>query len=167
MKRFNATPEQKERAARRRESFKAIAHQIAEMSEDQRAALAQTCPVVTIEGRALSVHNQCLVALQNPAATIVGGFRQWLKAGRCVAKGSVGLMIWCPTGNKNETETSSAAPSVGALVVSGHNFDAPEKGARPGFIMGTVFDVSQTVELTANAPAENPENAPQLSFVLA
>lgn len=45
------------------------------MTPEQRATLAASCPVMTIEGRYLSGFNQCMLALQMPAATVVGGFR--------------------------------------------------------------------------------------------
>jgi hypothetical protein len=148
-----ATPEQKAKAAARREKFRGLAKQISAMSDAARAELAAKLPgLVTVEGRALSAGNMCLVAVQKPDATMVGGFRQWLKAGRCVAKGSVGLMIWVPTGKRD-----SDAPAASAAA---DKETGGEAGERPGFIMGTVFDVSQTVELTADgeqAPAGNQQ----------
>jgi hypothetical protein len=101
------------------------------MSDEQRAAMAaQMSAVVTVEGRALSLHNSCLVACQKPDATVLGGFGQWIKAGRCVRKGEHGLMIWAPTMRR----TNEPSP------------DAEQESTtrRAGFIMVTVFDVSQT-----------------------
>ena len=124
-----------EQAARdtRKVAMRAVAKQVAAMTPDQRMDLARRVPVATIEGRTLSVFNQCLVASQAPGATIVGGFRQWLKAGRCVRKGEHGLGIWIPSvksdANKQAGETSSAE--------------------EVRFIFGTVFDISQTAELQA------------------
>lgn len=127
-----ATAEQKAAAEARRAKFRAIAKQIADMTDAQRAELSARCPViVTVEGRALSGKNSLLVAFQCPTATMVGGFRQWIKAGRCVRKGQRGLMIWVPTGGKKEDGASGEkAPQT----------DAEETR----FVMGTVFDVSQT-----------------------
>jgi hypothetical protein len=123
-----ATPEQKQKAAERRERFRAIAKQVSAMSEDQRAQLvASFGAIVTCEGRALSVHNSCLLITQRPGVSMVGGFRQWKDKGRSVRKGETGLALWVPTSRKNaEGETEEE---------------------RRGFIMGTVFDVSQTDEI--------------------
>ena len=95
--------------------------------------------VVTVEGRPLSRCNQSLIAFQSGALsvapTIVGGFRQWLRAGRCVAKGQHGLAIWYPRGGGKKT-------------VEGEGTDEePGKGGSRSFGVGVVFDISQTVEL--------------------
>lgn len=88
-----------------------FAAQVAAMTEAQRAELAARFPIVTIERHALSVRNNILCAMQTPAPlTIVGGFRQWLNAGRCVRKGEKALYILCPMtrkageGDKADTE---------------------------------------------------------------
>ena len=136
MARRQPTPEQKARAAERRERFRALAAQVAAMSDDERAALvAKAGAIVTVEGRALSVHNSCLVLNQLPTASMVGGFRQWKDHGRSVRKGEHGLMIWVPTGKSEKPEEGATVPTAEA---------GAEKEKRAGFIMGTVFDVSQT-----------------------
>ena len=120
----NATPQQLER----RKAFRELAGRIGRMSPDERAALAARMPAIaTIEGRALSPFNQCLLASQCPSATVVGGFRQWIKAGRAVRKGEHGFAIWVPTGQRKA--------------------DDAEDSDKLGFILGTVFDVSQTQEI--------------------
>lgn len=116
--------------------MRALTKRISAMSKPERDQLAATCPVVTIEGRALSLKNQCLIALQMPTATVVGGFRQWLKAGRCVKKGEHGACIWIPLGRKNK-ET-----------------DETEQSDSRAFILANVFDVSQTESTEENKPAE-------------
>ena len=78
--------------------------------------------------RTLSVHNQCLIAMQYANATIVGGFKQWLKAKRCVMKGQHGAVIWIPMGRKNK--------------------ETGELEEHTGFVLGSVFDVSQTAEVS-------------------
>ena len=113
----------------RRARFSTLATQIGAMTDDQRATLAASITPTTVEGRPLSVHNACLLAIQCPTVTLVGGFQQWLKAGRAVRKGEHGLMIWAPCRqaedpNRQPGETSSAD--------------------RQRFITVTVFDVSQT-----------------------
>src|SRR5262245_60562438 len=97
MARREATPEQKAKAEERSARFRELAETIAAMSDEARAAMAERMPIVTIEGRTLSPHNACLIGTQNPDATMVGGFQQWIKAGRCVRKGEHGLMMWAPT----------------------------------------------------------------------
>jgi antirestriction protein ArdC len=85
--------------------------------------------IVTCEGRSLSPFNTCLVLNQLPTASMVGGFRQWLDKGRAVKKGEHGLMIWIPTKGKDDKPTAE---------------DIEQETARPNFVMGTVFDISQT-----------------------
>ena len=142
------TAEQKAKAAARRERFASLAKRVAAMSEDERAALVlRVGAVVTVEGRALSAFNSCLVLTQFPGASLVGGFRQWKAHGRSVRKGAVELMIWVPTGRTvGEGEpTPTDAPTAGESVPVGES-------KRAGFIMGTVFDVSQTEETRPAAP---------------
>ena len=130
------TPEQKQKAAERRERFRALAAQVAEMSEDERTALVMKVgAIVTCEGRALSAFNSCLVLSQLPTASMVGGFWQWKDKGRAVKKGAQGLMIWIPTHKGEKGEDTTPTPDAG---------EGEEKGKRSGFVMGTVFDVSQT-----------------------
>ena len=136
---MSATAEQKEKAEARRLKFRALAKQLSALPAHERAALAARLPVIaTIEGRTLSPFNMCLIAAQYPSASIVGGFRQWLKAGRVVRKGESGLSLWCPAGKRKE---SASAPA-----------DASDNDS-PRFIAGCVFDVSQTEELQAEAVA--------------
>jgi len=123
------TPEQKEKHRQRREQFRTLCKELAAMPKEQREALAMKMPgIVTCEGHSLSGVNCHLVMLQMPHATVVGGFRQWIRQGRCPAKGSHALGIWVPIGHKakneeGETDTDAA-----------------------GFVMGSVFDISQTEE---------------------
>ena len=114
-----APPQVSERIARLRQ----LAQQISRLDEEQRRTIAQRCNPTTIEGHPLSAHNCCMIWYQNEAATIVGGFRQWLAAGRHVRKGEHGLGIWCPMIKKQE--------------------DGPDDVR---FRIVTVFDVSQTDE---------------------
>lgn len=133
------TAEQEASKKARREKFGALWKQVAAMPELERVQLANKLGIVTCEGHELSLCNTMLVALQYPTASVVGGFRQWIKHGRCVRKGEHGAMIWCPTGKKGEV------PPM-AVIVYGSN-PAPESDHR--FIIGTVFDISQTDELEA------------------
>ena len=131
-KRKEATPAQKQAAQERRARVSALAGEIRKMTDSQRAQMAQQMPVITIEGRCLSVFNQCLLASQQGSVTVVGGFKQWRSAGRIVRKGERGLALWVPLGGAQE----------------GEDTDTEE---RPRFMLGTVFDVSQTDEIQAQA----------------
>lgn len=87
----------------------AYAEKIAAMPEAERAALAQTMPIVTIEGHPLSLRNNILCVLQSPRPlTIVGGFRQWLSAGRCVRKGEKALYILHPCAKKSADDSEKS-----------------------------------------------------------
>jgi len=128
-----ATAEQKAAAEARRERFRAIVRAVAAMSDEQRAAIVERIGAVpTCEGRVLSVFNSCLILTQHPQASMVGGFRQWLDKGRAVKKGEHSLMIWIPKKGK-ESESTEPKP----------NADKEEMA----FFMGTVFDISQTIEV--------------------
>ena len=155
MRRHQPTAEQKAKAAERRARFTELAKQIAALTDDERAALvARVGAIVTCEGHALSVHNSCLVLTQLPTASMVGGFRQWKAHGRSVRKGEHGLMIWVPTSRTTDAEP---APTEGAPAA-----DAAEgegEGKRAGFVMGTVFDVTQTEPTGDREHAEQPDAA--------
>ena len=112
--------------------FSDIAKTIGAMTDAERASLAASIMPTTVEGRPLSVHNACLIAVQYPTATLVGGFNQWIKAGRAVRKGEHGLMIWAPTKPRETTTETSESDTE-----------------HRNFIMVTVFDVSQTDPLVA------------------
>jgi antirestriction protein ArdC len=146
MARKAPTAEMKAKAEARRERFRELAKIVSDMTDDERAALvARVGTIVTCEGRPLSVHNSCLLLTQLPNVSVVGGFRQWLTAGRAVRKGEHGLMLWVPTGKGKAGEPEPTADDTG-----------DEKGKRSGFIMGTVFDISQTEPTTDRAEPAAP-----------
>lgn len=120
----------------RRQAFADLSRKIAAMDDIQRAQLAATMPIVTVAGHALSVHNACLIAMQCHSATVVGGFKQWIAAGRCVRKGEHGMMILVPA-SKKDPETGEAGKTF--------------------FVPSYVFDVSQTEELKVDSSRENPD----------
>jgi hypothetical protein len=137
MARRQPTAEQRAKAAERRERFTALAGQVARMTDDERAALvARVGAVVTCEGRALSAFNSCLVLTQLPTASMVGGFWQWKDKGRSVMKGAVGLMIWIPT-TKGDAPQPTDEPTEPMMGTEG-------TAKRARFVMGTVFDITQT-----------------------
>jgi hypothetical protein len=147
MRRHQPTPEQKAAAAQRRARFTELAKHIAALTDDERAALvARVGAIVTCEGRALSVHNSCLVLTQLPTASMVGGFCQWKTHGRRVKQGERGLMIWVPTSRKGDAEPVA----VDGQPAGEGSTEGDSK--RAGFVMGTVFDVTQT-EPTEPQPA--------------
>lgn len=139
-----ATPEQKAARAAKKAKMRALAKVIGEMTDAQRLHIIQTQPIVSIEGHAYSPQNQCMIALQMPFATVLGGFQQWITAGRSVKKGEHGACIWIPIGRgpKGEDSTPASEPSESA------------DGERPGFTLGTVFDISQTQAKDAPEIAE-------------
>jgi hypothetical protein len=127
----------KEERIERKRLMRELARKVAGMTDEEKQAVLGDAPIVTIEGHALSRHTQCMIAFQSIGQdfpTIVGGYRQWQKAGRQVRKGEHGLTIWCPTGPKKTDEESGETDT-----------DAVR------FILGTVFDISQTDELESAA----------------
>ena len=124
------TPEQIARREEKRAAVRAIAARIKAMTPEQRAQFAAQSPLRQL-GQSLSAHNACMVIFQNPSATLVGGFGQWIKEGRAVIKGQHGYSIWVPIGPKSKDE------------------DGTVHTDKQGFTLGTVFDIAQT------APIEN------------
>jgi len=132
----HATKEQQEKAQERRTAFKEIVKKVAELSEEQRLAIAEKISITTCEGHPLSVHNNCLIASQGgEGLTLVGGFKQWLKQGRAVKKGEHGYMILFPREKKNG-DNDAQEPTR----------DEAEK-PEIRFLIGYVFDISQTMEI--------------------
>ena len=131
------TEEQKQRATERRQKLQEICKQVKAMGDGERARMASRMQVHSVTGGTLSPHNQCMISFQFPSASIVGGFRQWKKAGRCVRKGEHGIGIWCPRFNKLDNESEELE----------------------GFLFGTVFDVSQTEEIAEAQHASEPLEA--------
>lgn len=119
------TPERQARLKELRDKLKAL-------TPEQRQVLLDRGLVATIEGRTLSTHNTIMVYFQSNGTlpTIVGGYQQWRKAGRSVKKGEHGFTIWFPVGQKDEDGDILAAER---------------------YFTGTVFDVTQTEELTEPA----------------
>ncbi len=167
MKRKQPTEEQRARAAARREAFRKLAADVSSMPDEQRAALVNRAGgIFTVEGRPLSVVNSCLVLAQCPSASMVGGFAQWLRAGRCVRKGESGLAIWIPTGGRSNNNGPADVSSSGEPIAEAGDAKA---NPRTRFIMGTVFDVSQT-DAIAERETDEPEpfvvldDSPELAF---
>ena len=105
--------------------IKALRKQLSELTLEQRQGLIDRGLIATVEGRTLSLHNTILVYLQSNGQTpsVVGGYKQWKKAGRQVQKGEHGYSIFFPIGPKDDD---------GELL------------AAERFYIGTVFDINQT-----------------------
>jgi hypothetical protein len=137
------TPEQKAKAEARRNQFRELTKKVAAMSEAERMQLFERCgAIVTCEGRALSPVNSCLILSQCGTASMVGGFWQWKRNGRRVMKGQTGLGLWIPTSGKGGEDL----PTAEARQVERESGAEVKTGGRRRFIVGTVFDISQTEE---------------------
>lgn len=131
--RKNITPEQKAKSEARRAQFKQLVKKVAAMSDAERDAMISSVgAVVTCEGRALSPTNTMLCLMQLPGVSMVGGFKQWIRQGRCVSKGQHGISIWIPC--------------------AGRKSDEAEEGEMY-FTSGTVFDISQTAAIELEVAA--------------
>lgn len=153
-----ATEEQKAKAAARRDKIRKLVKALGAMPEaDRRAMIDKVGSIVTVEGRHLSPVNMMLVATQIPNASVVGGFRQWLRAGRVVKKGEHGAGIWVPCG----AGRGAAGDGSDAGLVE----TATAESDGPRFILGTVFDISQTCDKAAAVVEEINDNS-QLTLAI-
>ena len=116
----------------KRQKVKELRKYLAGLNVVQRQEIADKYGIVTVEGHRLSIVNMCLLVSQCPGVTVVGGYRQWLRAGRQVRKGEHGHIIWFPAGRKDDDGNI-------------------ESGQEIKYYLATVFDVSQTdpVEVAA------------------
>src|SRR4051794_36443344 len=88
-----------------------------------------------------SLRNQLLLAMQNPDATRVAGFKAWLALGYCVRRGEKAMRIYAP-----------CAPSKAKLKAWRDAGADPTEQPRTVFHPTAVFDRSQVDELPP--PAE-------------
>jgi len=109
----------------RKTRIKELRERLANLSDQEKQALASRGLIATVEGRTLSLHNTIMVYLQSNGTipTVVGGYQQWKRAGKQVKKGEHGMMIWFPVGQKDE-ETGD--------ILSAERY-----------FTGTIFDISQ------------------------
>lgn len=129
--RKEATPEQKAAAIERKKNIREMFSKISALPIEKRVILAHQYGLRTAgAGHQLSASNTLLVMMQFPNASVVGGFEQWRKAGRVVKKGVKAIGIWVPVRGK-ESEA--------------------EGGDDTFFIIGNVFDISQTVDAATGA----------------
>jgi hypothetical protein len=127
---YKPTEEQKAKAQERREEIRALTQQIKQFC--QVSEIAQGLFIETIEGHELSDLNKVLLSAQNNQVSKVGGFRQWIKAGRKVKKGEKSLGIWIPAKDKKEKAATAEADAEASEIF---------------FLIGNVFDISQTQEI--------------------
>lgn len=146
-RRRQSTPEQIKAREEKQAKFRAIAKRIADMSDEERDRLSMSLPqIMTCQGHALSRRNTMLLHFQSEApCTLVGGFRQWIKQGRVVMKGQRGMTILFPKtkGEKPNPDNIDQASETAAAAEQRNG-----KRSSIPFLTGTVFDVSQTEELT-------------------
>lgn len=98
---------------------------------------------VMASGHQYSFNNVLMIASQKPEATMVRGFKQWQTLGRHVNKGEKSIDILVPSFKKVEVQKIDEKTGE---VLRDKNGD-PEsevKQSITGFMMGKVFDVSQT-----------------------
>ena len=139
------TPDQIAKRDARRAAFKVLWKKVADMAPAQRLAETAQYRFTSCDGASYSGVNTLLIALQFRQATVLGGFRQWLKHGRAVRKGEHGISIWIPIGRKEKSVSQDGAESTSTDKV--------------GFSTGTIFDISQTQEVTAGAQDHETEAA--------
>jgi hypothetical protein len=129
----------------RRSKFQALVKQLAELTDDERAARLRGFGFIKLSTQAsYSPANSLLIAFQSANVarpTILGGFAEWLKKGRAVRKGEHGFMIWVPIGAKKQEV--QAVDAKGELTTMLQDASSDVR-----FIIGTVFDISQTEEKT-------------------
>ena len=142
------TDEQKQQYQQeKKEKIIRIRKTLSEMTEEQRQAIADKFGIVTVEGHLLTAHNQCfLVAQSEINFSIVGGYKQWQKAGRSVRKGEHGFYIFVPSKSKEE---SLVSPNGGENAA-----EASSDDDTPFFFTAVVFNISQT-ELITEQVLEN------------
>ena len=104
-----------------------------ELDGTLRSTIAKEMPVQNPEGRILSETNSVFLAFQSDLKfTVVAGFKQWMKHGRCVKKGQHGNFIFIPAMTKVKKEVE------GKETVS----EELDK-----FLLARIFDISQTFEI--------------------
>ena len=133
-----ATKTRKTRKAKTRKSTERRAAQIAALRTRLEAFQGEIdeAQIAMIAARfdGYSERNAMLIAMQNPTATDVSGFRAWQDRDRSVKPGESGLQILAPAGRKDAVEADPAN-------------DVEAEEARQFFRVAYVFDVSQTEPL--------------------
>src|SRR3990167_3854901 len=96
------TTEQKQE---RKKKLNEIIKQIAKLPQAERDLLATKHGIKTSEGHNLSPWNCVFLVYQGARSLIIGGFRQWQRAGRIVRKGEHATgVIYVPLGLRHKEE---------------------------------------------------------------
>jgi len=101
-----------------------------------------------------SERNAMLIAMQDPDATDVSGFKAWLDRGRCVRKGEHGLMILAPAGNGTRKGQDTGGDATADRSGGGDGAEGEQGRERMFFRITHVFDVRQTDPLPAGPGTE-------------
>ena len=122
----------------RKDRINELRQRLANLTEAERKTLQDKGIIATIEGRPLSLHNTLLLYLQftRRIPSIVGGYRQWRKAGRQVNKGEHGAIIFFPVGDKDDD---------GEIIEA------------QAFYTAIVFDITQTSKIEGENKASEGE----------
>lgn len=112
-----------------REKMNALVKQVGAMSKEEREAIAKRAPIVTSDGHPISGFNTCFLMHQTELPlTVIGGFKQWQRAGRTVIPGeSAAGYIYVPMNGKKQDDES-------------------KERERMYFKLAPMFDISQTEE---------------------
>jgi antirestriction protein ArdC len=121
------------------------------LTPDQLSDLSGQMPVHNPSGHQISEYNTAFLKFQNEEMnfTVIAGYKQWQKFGRCVKKGSKGFFIFIPAMKKTKNE-------------EGGNTSITEEFDR--FLMARVFDVSQTFEIKDQTKEKEPVMAEADAF---
>lgn len=127
--------------------IKELRKRIASLSPEDRQKIAKQYVVINVEGHVLSTYNTLMLYYQSNGIqpTVVAGFKQWLKAGKCVRKGQHGFSILFPVGNKVKDN------------------DGNESIEAERYFAGTVFDITQVEDLN---PRDNKQSEPEVKPVV-
>ncbi|GHD88992.1 ArdC family protein [Kocuria marina] len=130
--------ERREAAAAKRKEVTEKAAQVAELIETD-PATAKRFAAFAARMPSYSPKNQELIFSQFEGATQCAGFNKWKELGRSVRKGERSIKIMAPTERTKKDDDGNPVidPKTGK----------PEKEV--AFIVVSVFDVSQTDEITA------------------
>lgn len=123
--------EKQQKRQEKKEKITQIRKTLSQMSEEQQQEVAARFGIITVEGHPLTPYNQCFLVSQSEINfSIVGGYVQWKRAGKVVRKGQHGFLILVPSVSKKEENVDTY------LDDDVHFYSA------------TVFDISQTVDIT-------------------
>ena len=125
----------------RKDRIKELRQRLVNLNNAERKTLQDKGIIATVEGRPLSLHNTLLLYLQITRRTpsIVGGYRQWRKAGRQVNKGEHGAVIFFRVGDKDDD---------GEIIEA------------QAFYTAVVFDITQTSKIEGENKASEGEGVP-------